>query len=528
MGQLPIVSGSEVSTPMSTVKLDPSAFREAALMKGKVAGALGDNIGGFFQQVSDNVQEARNAKYIFDADLTLNKTKDQFLSDIQTNPQLASDPKTWLPEYKQRMDQARQQIMDKHGLGPKVKRHLDMMTQNFQQDSTAEINTAALLRETADNVEAGNLTALYAAQNGHPEIAIAIYKSLNETGGVGPKVTAARIAMVPGIAAEARADTAIVSNPIKAPEIIKQFQDKINPKKYPGIEHRAYEAMHAAQAGYADQLGQMIDDNPDHTLEPKMLQGWRDAGKIDTQQYDRLNNRIKSYALAATKEKNAEAKELAKTETNEWNVAMMQVHDVNWTNEKNPQETAKTMKDLGLGWQNPALRRKLNDYVDQQIKSAAKEGQSAENPVMRQVLDMMKEDRDHLGTFVPLHWDEKDNTKFVHYEGGLTDLRELTPKQIKKQFGEGATKESVLAAEQLNYAKKQQRMREWFAGEAAAGRKPTIEEADAQRQKIEYPDVQAAVVNSLAKGQDLAAAKQWLKENPDDPRAEKIRRKLGL
>ena len=94
MGQLPIVSGSEVSTPMSTVKLDPSAFREAALMKGKVAGALGDNIGGFFQQVSDNVQEARNAKHIFDAHLTLNKTKDQFLSDIQTNPQLASDPKT--------------------------------------------------------------------------------------------------------------------------------------------------------------------------------------------------------------------------------------------------------------------------------------------------------------------------------------------------------------------------------------------------------------------------------------------------
>lgn len=515
MGQLPIVSGSEVSTPMSTVKLDPAAFRQAALMKGKVAGALGDNIGGFFQQVSDNVQEARNARHVFDAHLTLNKTKDQFLSDIQTNPQLASDPKTWLPEYKQRMEQARQQIMDKDGLGPKVKRNLDMMTQNFAQQSTAEINTAALLRETADNKEAGILTATYAAQNGKEAEAIEIFKSLNRIGIDGPKVTAARIAQVPGIAAEANADTAINTNPITAPDVIQQFKDKINPKKYPGIESRAYEARYAAQSGYADKLGKMIDDNPDHTIEPKMLQGWRDAGKIDTQQYDRLNNRIKSYALAATKEKNAKAKELDKTETNEWNVAMMQVHDVNWTNDKTPQETAKNLKALGLGWQNAELRRKLNDYVDQQMKSAAKEGKSAERPVEKEIMDNLREDREYNDSMVPIAPEVEEassgflgigkhpeSVKYNPVPGGLNAIRKMSPDAIESTFGKGMTKEKVLAAEQLHYATIQGKMRDWFAD--PANKDADYEKANAYRQTLEKPYVMDSVKQSLLKDHPVA------------------------
>jgi len=476
MGQLPIVSGTEVSTPMSTVKLDPAAFRQAALMKGKVAGALGDNIGGFFQQVSDNVQEARNARHIFDAHLTLNKTKDQFLSDIQTNPQLASDPKTWLPEYKQRMDQARQQIMDKDGLGPKVKRNLDMMTQDFAQHSTAEINTAALLRETADTKEAGILTGTYAAQNGDEALAIATFKSLNRLGIDGPKVTAARIARVPGIAAEARADTAINSNPITAPDVIQTLKDKINPKKFEVINKASIEARSKAQALNADQLSQQIDDSPDHTIEPAMLKGWRDAKKITDSQYDRLNSRMKNYTAQEAKE-----------QTDEMYKAMQQARDTDWVTDPNPQKTAKDLKELGLGWKNPALRLKLNEYIDREMASAKKRGESTENPIHQTQVELMREtfrEREEMGR--------------------------LSKADFRAKYGHGMKQPNV-EDERLEYAKAQSQYLDW--AHSKAGMKATPEQATAERERLgfgRYSTVEDVKASYKAGRIDRAVAKQIL------------------
>jgi len=489
---------------MSTVKLDPSAFREAALMKGKVAGALGDNIGGFFQQVSDNVQEARNAKHIFDAHLTLNKTKDQFLSDIQTNPQLASDPKTWLPEYKQRMDQARQQIMDKDGLGPKVKRHLDMMTQNFQQDSTAEINTAALLRETADNAEAGKLTATYAIQNDDEDTAIAAYKSLNEIGAIGPKETAARIAQVPGLVAESKALTAINTNAITSPDVVQTLKPKINPKKFEQIYKISIEARSKAQALNADDLSSRIDDSPDHTIEPAMLKGWKDAKKITDSQYDRLNSRMKKLTA-----------EEAKKQTNEMYVAMQRARDTDWVTDPNPETTAKDLKELGLGWKNPELRFKLNEYIERQMAAAKKKGESAERPVEKQILDQMREDREYNDSMVPIAPEvEEASSGFlgfgkhgekVNYNavpGGLNAIRKMSPDAIESTFGKGITKEKVLAAEQLHYATIQGKMRDWFAD--PANKDADYEKANTYRQSLEKPYVSSAVSAQLLKGHPTA------------------------
>ena len=68
---VPIVSGSEVNTPASTVPLDSRAFREAALAPGRLAEAIGQNVGGFFQDVSQQIQDVRNSRQVFEADHTL-------------------------------------------------------------------------------------------------------------------------------------------------------------------------------------------------------------------------------------------------------------------------------------------------------------------------------------------------------------------------------------------------------------------------------------------------------------------------
>ena len=49
---LEIVPGTEVQTQATGVKIDPRAFREAAMAPGRLVGALGQDVAGVFQQVS--------------------------------------------------------------------------------------------------------------------------------------------------------------------------------------------------------------------------------------------------------------------------------------------------------------------------------------------------------------------------------------------------------------------------------------------------------------------------------------------
>ena len=65
---LPIVAGSEVSTPAGGTKIDPNAFREAALARGQVLGTAGQDVASLFTDLQTKMQDARNAKNVFDAD----------------------------------------------------------------------------------------------------------------------------------------------------------------------------------------------------------------------------------------------------------------------------------------------------------------------------------------------------------------------------------------------------------------------------------------------------------------------------
>jgi len=331
-------------------------------------------------------------------------------------------------------------------------------------------------------------------------LAIATFKSLNRLGIDGPKVTAARIAQVPGIAAEARADTAINSNPITAPDVIQTLKDKINPKKFEVINKASIEARSKAQALNADQLSQQIDDSPDHTIEPAMLKGWRDAKKITDSQYDRLNSRMKNYTAQEAKE-----------QTDEMYKAMQQARDTDWVTDPNPQKTAKDLKELGLGWKNPALRLKLNEYIDREMASAKKWGESTERPVERQVLDQMKQDREKDSAFLPMtpekkgesHWyGNEADTPSQHVPGGVSAIRKMTPEQIKDTFGEKATKESVLEAEKAHAGEMFIKMQEWFKD--PANKDADYEKANAYRQTLEKPYVMDSVKQSLLKDHPVA------------------------
>ncbi len=497
MANYPIVPGSEVSTPASGVQINGAAFREAALAPGRLGEAIGQDVGGLFQGLSQQIQETRNARKVFDADMAMRTTKENFLNDIAKDPKLASDPNTWVPEIQSRVKQTQDSILSQPNLAPVVKRHLAQVTGVWGMSTTSEVRMQALRKEQADNYQAGIAVATKALQDDTDgsglATATAAYKSLNELGLMGKKEMAQKIAEAPHLAAEAQANTVIATNPENAPQIIKdKLAGTLEPLKLRIITHVALQAQARAQSENQQQISSTIDDNPLHTVDMDSLKQARDTNKISPAGYERIVARVKAYATTAKVEQNkAEADQLA--------VAKM-VADSPPTDATTLDTWAKDIKDQGLAWTNPAHREALNTYVDNKVATVRKEGRKEENPVQARMYSLMDEDRLHGGAFVPMAQEvvkggffAPDTAKSVRFEGGLTALRDMSADDIKEKFGSSATKSGIIAAEQLNYAKKRDAMRQWFEAQTAAGKKPTIEDADAYRQKLEYPDMLATV-----------------------------------
>ncbi len=505
-----IVSGSLVQTPSSGVKIDSGAFREAALAPGRVGAAIGQDVGGLFQDVSQKIQANKNAGTVFRADLAMRKAKDDFTAQLVTMP----DPQTWVPAWNQQTKALRDSIMDGPGVGPDVKRHLGMMMDNWEQATTSETKIAALLKQNADTRESAIEAATYAAQQGDLEGAHNAFKVAVASHAMAPQEAQKLSKNFPVIAAKAQVNTLIATNPIGAPDIIeKQFADKLPPQDFRIIKHVAMEAQSRAQADNQESIAAEIDDNPLHTYDADLLKQQRDSGQISVAGYQRITARQKAYADASERANKAEARLASLEETNEKNIAKLEA-DNPPTDATALDSWAADLKAKGLSWTNKANRLELNHYVDSKVNAVRNSGQKDERPVESRMYELMDEDRMHGGTFIPpysettTHWFKPDETKQVRYGGSLSDLRKITDEDAVKMFGKNATARGVIAAEQANYAKKREDMRQWFVAQGAAGKKPTIEEANEYRMKLEAPDIISAVAGAAGSGKKRRLVKQ--------------------
>ena len=505
-----IVAGSLVSTPSSGVKMNSGPFREAALAPGRVGAAVEQSVGGLFEDVSQKIQANKNAGTVFKADLAMRKAKDDFTAQLVTMP----DPTTWLPAWNARTTELKTSIMDGPNVGPDVKRHLGQMFDNWEQATTNETKIAALLKQNADTRASAIEAATYAAHQGDLEGANNALKVAVSSYAMTEAEAARQAKNFPVIAAKAQVSTLISTNPIAAPNIIdEQFADKLPPQDFRIIKHIAMEAQSRAQADNQEMISAEIDDNPLHTYDTDLLKQKRDSGEISVPGYQKLQARMKGYASAAETANKQETRLRSLEERNDFNVTMMQA-DNPPTDATTLDSWSKGIKENGLAWTNPALRRRLNEYVDSKVKSVRATGQKDERPVESRMYELMDEDRMHGGTFIPPysekidHWFKPDETKQVRFGGSLSELRKITDEDAVKMFGKGSTARGVIAAEQANYAKKREEMRQWFAAQAAAGKKPTIEEANEYRMKLEAPDIIAAVAGAAGSGKKRRLVKQ--------------------
>lgn len=494
MCALPIVSGSEVSTPSTGVKMDTGAFRDAALAPGKVAAQLGQDVGGFFKDLSEKMQQNKNTAMVLGADLDMRKTKDQFDAEKAKMP----DPNTWVPAWTEKVAQLKQKVLDNPQAGPDVKRQLAQKFDIWQGATTGEINVHAALKTASDNEELAIENATYAAHQGDVSGANDSINASLHNNVISPAKAESLRRELPGIAATSQADAYIANDPIHALESIKSLEKDLGPVRYLSAQRAARAAQNAARSQNLDELSQDMDSALDGAIDPKVIKDKVAAGEITQRGADSLMARMKRTELSEAKDTHS--------------LLMMRADDHDWVGDKDPQQTARDLKDESAALP-PALRKSVNEHIDAKVTAAKKAGTAAEKPVEKAIYDRMKEDREDNAAFVPINIEETPEKKGFffdtpattvthHIEGGLKTLRNLTDEQVAEQIGKGATFKSVMQAEQLQYAKQMTKMRDWFKANPEA----TEEQAEEYRQTLVKPLIYDAVSKSFG-GQASAEPK---------------------
>jgi len=476
MCALPIVSGSEVNTPTSGVRMDSSAFRNAALAPGRIAAAIGQDVGGFFQEVSQKIQENQNARRVFDADLAMRKTKDDFTANLANMP----DEGTWLPAYKAQVDSLRESTMASPHIGPDVRRILDQKFDVWEAATTSEVRTAALLKGAKETRESAIADATYAAHSGDIEGAMNTLNAAVENHAMTPGDVKKIAARFPSIAAQAQAETAIATNPIKAPDLIKQFEGTIEPRVYVGVMAHAYEMRNKAQADNLNNFAQDLDNSPDGTIDPKVLQEAVKKKDITQRGMDGLLNRMKQ-------KNQAEARDTSQ-------LLMADVLTADATTMKDPEAWAKEVKEDAA--ELPSLyRNQVTRAVDAKLASTKRKDAQAERPIETETYGRMRKDFEE-GWELPGSREQVPDPKtgVLGFFQKTKPGEKIEPATEEQRSGwQRKAPKEIRDAANMHFAQQVHKMRDWFA----ANPKATPEEAETYRQSLMQPYVMEQVKQAL-------------------------------
>lgn len=485
---LNVIAGSEVQTPNSGVKMDTNAFRESAAAPGRMAQAIGQDVGNLFGDLAQKIQQNRNAKQVFDADLAMRKTKDDFTAELNKMP----DEGTWLPAWQERVDQIRQNVMDDPKAGPEVKRMLGQKFDVWQASTSAEIRTAALAKGVNDSRNSAIADSDYAVRQGDLKGAQDALQAAVENHAMSQEEANKRASRFPSIAAQAQADMIIASNPIKAPELIEQFKGTIEGPVFIRTQANARAARNAAQSSNLDAISQDMSTG-DGTIPTEVLREKVKNGEITQRGADSLIARMKRESV-----------------NEDQNVGLrisQEITDHNFVTDKDAEASARELTERIAGVQNPGLRTRLTEKLNSKIKAAKAEGTSDQRPIIQQQLTYMRQDFMEGTAFVPMTKGIPASTKWFglkdvpaveskHVAGGLSGINKMTDDEFHGLFGADTKRQDVIDAAQLNYAKKQADFLAWARD--PANKDATVEQATAERQRLEKPDVMAAAAQVLA------------------------------
>lgn len=521
---LPIVSGVQVNTPIGGVKINPDSFRNAALAPGRIAQEIGQDVGGFFGEVSQKLQANFNAQQVFKADIAMRQTKDQFTADLVNNP----DPGTWVPMWQQRVQEQKDAILNDPKNGPDVKRQLNMAVGQWQQATTSEIKIQALRKQVNDTTQTAKVAAGLAAQQGDAEGAQNIIKAAIENH-ADPGEMKNFSMQLPRIAAKAQADLQIENNPGNAPDILRKdpaYLKAMGPVMFNSVLGVAHERQNQFFATNYNSTREDIQ-NAGGSIDPKILQQKVADKQITQRMADSLTGMMK--------------REDYQNDKGVFDFGRTMVQDHDWENDQNPADYKRQLLET-FPIKNYALGLAFSKSIDAAIGKAKKQAQQEDHPVQSQIFQQLREDRESNGYTTPStteiqkgesHWfkpNEPDTVAHNQLLGGLATLRnpnKLSDDQVEQYFGKGVKRADVIRAEQDKYNTIQEKMRQWFSDPENKG--ADYDTARDYLRKLEAPYVMPAATQQIkqtSSQKDEAAA--WAMANPNDPRAARIKAKLGI
>ena len=156
---LDIVSGTEVQTQSTGVKIDPSAFRRQAIAQGQLVSGAGQDVASLFSQVSNKLQDIQNTKHLAEADNAVIDFNEKQQEEVLKHP----NPSEWSSIYKANFKQFQDGLMANPSYGPDVRNQIRNMLEHSKTATDINIRTAANKRNVTDlgnAIEYGMLKAV--------------------------------------------------------------------------------------------------------------------------------------------------------------------------------------------------------------------------------------------------------------------------------------------------------------------------------------------------------------------------------
>lgn len=502
MPTVPIIT-APISTPSGEVgvRANPNMFAgvgEAGQRLGNAISSVGQDVSQYATRekhaqidLATKIKSATDTAYVIGASAKLEAAQQGFKTWTMENP----DTSTWQDEYEARMTQVKQDVGEgAKNLGPLVRQHLNATVGAFSIRSAAEVghlttrqnieNGVGILNEAvnqatvANDAEGGRAAIELGVQHGliHPKVGVAMSKRLTQS------------------IANNQANAAIDEDPFTADAKLQEKGEDGAYANFHGLpqpqrevlQARAYKIANERRSETQRLWAQQADDaRKDGTIMPDEA-GVREEAARQGISPKFVDNLFK-----------------VRPDFDEAGASAISTGIIHYDADKDPNQTGywqimHNIADLNVP---PHLKTGLEDKLKKQADPA--QDHSQKTPVARAVFDRMEEDRKENGLFIPrgatpakegfFGFGAKDAAPYT-VSGGLKNLQAMTDADAQKYFGKDATARTVIAAEQIQYAKQVAKMQAWLKANPEA----TEDKAEEYRQTLNAPFVMATARQSLA------------------------------
>ena len=452
---LDIVSGTEVQTQATGVKIDQSAFRRQAIAQGQLVSGAGQDAASLFSQVSNKLQDIQNTKHLAEADNAVIDFNEKQQEEVLKHP----NPSEWSSIYKANFKQFQDGLMANPSYGPDVRNQISNMLEHSKTATDINIRTAANKRNVTDlgnAIEYGMNKAVNSlGEKDATDKYTAGLLEMKNSGVIDESQYKQRLLEAPVVIQQGQFKQAIIIDPIHT---FQRLQDKNYLSSLTGENRDKAITEARAKAGEkqvsnADKLRNEIAQDPAHFVDDERLQQMANAGDITQRTADGIKN---SFRI-----------QNQRVETDMYNILKAQVSTHNFINDLNPSLFINDLKEKASGL-SPKLQTEFITFINSQAKAAAAPQVSEKNRISNdlrkrmfskyqkfeelnginipEVIDVKKEVVEGSRSLTNF-WQGviKETPLLVASKDTLDNFMALkdNPEEFKKKYGEGATWEDA-------------------------------------------------------------------------------------